>query len=71
MKTSVRVGDRLIINGNTNTYALAIVDDVVFLQRENRYKFVLRWPNAPGGVSHSHVFDHDEGSVWYKYTTTN
>lgn len=71
MNPPISRGERVIVNGNLQPYALAIVADCVYQPNEARWAIVLEWPNAPGGPGYSRVYDHDEGKGWYRYVAAN
>jgi hypothetical protein len=61
---AVKKGDRLVVNGRPEH---TTVSDIVPIPSESRTAFILDW--GPYGASR--VYDHDEGSVWYRYSQTN
>ncbi len=67
MKPSIEKGTRVVVGGNLQPYAVALVADCVYNVEEARWGIVLEWPNAPGGSAFSRVWETDEGKVWYRY----
>jgi hypothetical protein len=67
MNPPIKMGERVVVHGNLQPYAKAIVVDLVFNKQEARWGIILEWPDAPGGPSVSRVWDHDEGKVWRRY----
>lgn len=68
MNNPVQKGQRIVVRGNLQPYALALVADVTFIEHEARWAIILEWPNASGGPAYSRVYDHDEGKGWYRYS---
>jgi hypothetical protein len=71
MEPPIKVGERVVVNGNLQPYAKAFVCDLVYKQDEARWAIILEWPEAPGGRAMSRVWDTDEGSVWNRYASLN
>lgn len=71
MNPPIKKGARVIVYGNLEAYATAIVVDCSYQQSESRWAIVLEWPNAPGGPGYSRVYDTDEGKGWYRYAASN
>lgn len=60
------IGDRVVVANLTSEFV--VIEDIVDLQhKEARIKYVLKW--SSGGQSH--VYDHDENVVWYRYNISN
>lgn len=70
-KAPVTLGERLVVQGNMQSYAAAYVASCDFVTNEARWLIVLRWPNAPGGEGVSRVWSTDEGNVWRRYLSLN
>lgn len=75
MNPPVQKGERLIVGGNTQPYATAIVVECNFVPTEQRWAITLEWPNLPPELGkttgYSRVWDSDEGKGWYRYRGTN
>lgn len=75
MNPPIQKGERVVVGGNSQSYATAIVADCIFVPKENRWAITLEWPNIPpelgGGPGYSRVYDTDEGKGWYRYKATN
>ena len=71
MNPPILKGERVIVGGNLQPYALAIVANCVYHSAEARWCIVLEWPNTPGGTSYSRVYDTDEGKIWYRYRSAS
>lgn len=71
MNPPIEKGARVVVGGNLQSYAVALVADCIFQIKEARWAIVLEWPNAPGGPGYSRVYDHDEGKGWYRYAATS
>jgi len=69
MKNPIEKGTRVVLNGNLQPYAKAIVVDTVFRSTEARWEILLEWPNTPGGPSKSRVWDSDEGKTWVRFSS--
>jgi len=68
MKRLIKKGDRVVVNGNLQPYALARVSGFMFDEFDRtRQGLVLEWPNAPGGADKSRVWIDDEGKTWERY----
>jgi len=67
MNPPIEKGKRVVVNGNLQPYALAVVVETIFVEKEARWAIVLEWPNAPGGPSFSRVYEKDENKGWYRY----
>jgi len=75
MNPPVQKGERVVVGGNLQRYATAIVSDCAFVPTENRWAIALEWPNIPpelgASPGHSRVWSTDEGKVWYRYAQIN
>jgi hypothetical protein len=67
MNPPIKTGERVVVYGNLQPYATAIVVDLSYNHQEARWGIVLEWPNVPGGPATSRVWDTDEGKVWRRY----
>lgn len=66
-KPPIESGTRVVVYGNLQPYAKAIVAECVYKHDEGRWAIILDW----GVHGMSRVCDTDEGNVWYRYETTN
>lgn len=71
VQSPIEKGTRIVVGGNLQPYALAIVSYCTFNVHESRWGIIVEWPNAPGGPSYSRVWDTDEGKTWYRYGRSN
>lgn len=71
MNPPINKGERVVVNGNLQPYATAIIVDCVYQAAEARWAVLLEWPHAPGGPGYSRVYDTDEGKGWYRYAATS
>lgn len=60
----VRVGERLVV---LNRPEKAIVDNVVWVDSEQRWRIALDW----GSFGMSRVWSTDEGTIWTKFSELN
>lgn len=70
MNPPIKSGERVVVNGNLQPYAKAIVLECVYNAQEARWGIILDWPEAPGG-GRSRVWDTDEGKGWYRYASAS
>jgi hypothetical protein len=71
MNPPIQKGVRVVVAGNLQPYARAVVADCVYKPEEARWAIILEWPDAPGGPNVSRVWDTDEGRGWYRYADAN
>ncbi len=64
MKTMVKIGDRLVVQGNPHS---AYVECIRQDPDTDRIIYDLDWREH----GKSKVYAHDENKVWYKYTNSN
>jgi hypothetical protein len=64
MNPPVKDGERVVVHGRPER---AIVVGSQYLNIEARWLIKLDW----GDHFRSHVYDTDEGKVWYRYAQTN
>ena len=65
MKPPIEKGSRVVVSGMTEFPAL--VAETTYVATEARWAIILDW----GIHGISRVYDHDEGKVWYRYSTVN
>lgn len=71
MDSPIKNGTRIVVGDNLQPYAKAIVVDSIYVEHEGRWGITLEWPDAPGGVSYSRVWDSDEGKGWRRHAEVN
>lgn len=71
MNPPILRGTRVVVGGNLQPYAKALVSRCVYVPEEERWCIYLEWPDSPGGPAESHVWDTDENLTWYRYSEAN
>jgi len=65
MKTPIEKGERVVVGGFRNH--MSRVTDVVWIPHEARWMITLDW----GVFGTSRIYHHDEGKIWYRYSSCN
>ena len=71
MNPPIEKGTRVVVAGNLQPYARALVADCFYDKNSARWAIVVEWPDAPGGPGVSRLWDTDEGKGWYRYSTAS